>query len=318
MLLGGLRRRADQLEVGLDHRRSPQRDARIPFVVEPPRELVPLGGGGPLDPLDPPDRACGGAGEDEAPARQAPFLRLGVEQRERQHAAGDDRGQPAASKFVEDPDRAVAVRGVDDADALECGGSIRAGMGEQSSQRPGVLGRVHPVGGGARAEAQPSQRAPNAERDDDREPFVGGAAADRRERDDQRGGEEQDAEKRSGGRRCAVEHDDRRHRPGTHRDRLAAADLPEDAAPLEWPEAVGEPLVAHEASSVRRRRRRANAARPELELGHRGPVEAGVGGRLVAGGLVAGRLVATVIGSAVKTTAVRATRVRPSIRGRGR
>ena len=97
VLLGGPRGRADQLEVGLDHRRAPQRHGRIPLVVEPPGELVALGGGGPLDPLDPPDRAARGAGEDQAPARQPALLRLGVEQREREHATREDRGQPAPS-----------------------------------------------------------------------------------------------------------------------------------------------------------------------------------------------------------------------------
>ena len=114
MFLGRPSGRANELEVGLDHGRSPKGDRRVSFVVEPASQLVSLGWDRPLDPLQTAYGRVGRAREDEAPAREAPLLRLGIEQRERERPARQDRRQAPATMLGNDPDRPVAVGGLDD------------------------------------------------------------------------------------------------------------------------------------------------------------------------------------------------------------
>ena len=113
MLLGDLRRGADQLEVGLDHRRAAQRYRGISLGVEPAGELVSLGWRCSLEPLDAADCRVCRPGENECPPAQASLLGLGIEQREGDNAAGKDGRQQPVASLGEGADRPLVRSGLE-------------------------------------------------------------------------------------------------------------------------------------------------------------------------------------------------------------
>jgi len=232
VLLADLRAAPDQLQVGLDQRRASQRNRRVTLGVHPARQIVALRGDRPLDPLDPPDRRPGGAGQHRSPACQPPLLRLGIEQREREHPAGQDRRQQPPRALGESSHRPIAVRGLDDPHAA------------QHCRGDGLPGRTA-TGWERRSKAPAASHRPRGERAGDRQPLRRRAASQRREREQHRPAEHGDRDQRAAGARCLVEHGDRHQRPGRQQRRLPGADRTQHPPPLERSEAEAQPRAAH-------------------------------------------------------------------------
>ncbi len=249
MLLGHPGAVADQLQIGLDHRRPAQRDGRVALVMDPAGELVALGGGGPLDPLQAPDRRAGGVGQHQPPARQTPLLGLGIQQRERQHAAGQYRGQSPARPLRQRPDGPIPVGRLDDPHVTELARGRGRGVTKltmpvvASGKAPG------PRGGGGGVKAPPAGQPPHRKCRRQGRPLLCGPAAQRREARAQRDREQDRRQQRSGGRWRHVEHDDRQHGANPDHGGLGPADGSEDSAPLQRAERVGQPALTHSRPS---------------------------------------------------------------------
>ena len=243
VLLGDLGGRVDQLEVGLDHRGAARRDRRIACRLQPPGELVALGGGGALDPLQPAHRRAGRAGQHEPPPGKASLLRLGIQQRESNHAARQHRGQAPAVLLADHADRAVAVADLCDRHAAELARHLRARLRDRPVPGCRVLVGEQPARRQPRAEPAAAQQSSEGERGDHRSPFLGRSTAQGRNCDQHERSERDRREhgpRRGGG---VIDDRDRQQRTHSDRRRLAGAHRPQDPAPLERPKAIAQPLA---------------------------------------------------------------------------
>ena len=89
-------------------------------------------------------------GEHQPPPRQPALLRLGIEQRERDHAARQHRGQAPPALLADHADRAVAVAGLRDRHAAQLARNLRSRL-RRSSGAPGPSARRRTVRASAAA-----------------------------------------------------------------------------------------------------------------------------------------------------------------------
>ncbi len=219
--------------------------------MEPAHQLIALRRRRPLDPLEPPDRRARGARQDEPPPRQPPLLRVGVEQRERQHAACEHGGQSPTGLFHHGSDRALAVGEVDDANSAELMRGVRCRRGDGAGgARAGVLAGAMAGAGSGGAEPARSGRAAKAEGGGDRAPLARAPSSHRHHRDSGAAAEQEDCHQCTAGGRRRVEDHDRGDGGKAENAHLARPQRPEDAAPLERAEPVREPLVVHSGPSA--------------------------------------------------------------------
>ncbi len=159
----GGRRRVDQLDVRKDARRI-ERPVGVALGSEVRRDLVRLGGHGPLRPGDPPDgaRLPRERGEHLPPRLDTAFLVALREQRERLDADDERRRRCPAGRVDEHPDRAARVRHGDHPQAPPAGREVE--------RDPPRLRRGAPTGAGGCATARRRADARAAERDGEAQP----------------------------------------------------------------------------------------------------------------------------------------------------